>query len=382
MRIPRDASALLRDLIAIPSVTPEGESGGTPPGESRVIAYLADKLKSLGAELIVTEVSPGRPNLVATFPAARADAPTVAFVPHADTVGVAGMTVPPFAATRREGRIHGRGACDTKGPMAAALCALAARRARAGADRAAVRWVFAVTMGEEEMSTGARALCAGGFRADFAFALEPTSLRAVRAGKGVTRLWVEARGRACHGSTPELGDNAAYKLAPFVTACRDDLAPAFAAHRHPDLGAASLNLGVLQGGGELNIVPDRARAGLDIRTHPGFSGANALAQVRARAEALGLDVSVHRDGPAYVLPEAHPWLRRIAPCVRGFETAPWFSDANIFNAHGIPSVAFGPGSIAQAHTRDEFITETDLNEGVDAFARIIDHLEADVAASA
>lgn len=375
MEFPRDAASLLSDLIAIPSVSPEGDSGGTRPGEAAMAEHVGALLRGLGAEVAVTEVSPGRPNLVATFPAARAEAPTVAFVPHSDTVGVAGMTVPPFAATRRDGRIHGRGACDTKGPMAAALRALAQRRARAGADAARVRWVFAMTMGEEEMSTGAQALCASGFKADFAFALEPTELRAVRAGKGVLRLWIDAQGRACHGSTPELGTNALYRLAPFVAACRDDLAPAFAARRHPDLGGASLNLGVLQGGTELNIVPDRARAGLDIRTHPDFSNADALAEVRARSGALGLDLRVHRDGPSFALPESHPWLRRIAPGVRGFETAPWFSDANVFNAHGIPSVAFGPGSIAQAHTRDEFIAENALEEGAAAFGRLIDHLE-------
>jgi acetylornithine deacetylase/succinyl-diaminopimelate desuccinylase-like protein len=76
------------------------------------------------------------------------------------------------------------------------------------------------------------------------------------------------------------------------------------------------------------------------------------------------------------LPEQRPWLRRIAPCVRGFETAPWFSDATVFNAHGIPAVAIGPGSIAQAHPRDEFIFESDLIEGAAAFTRLIDHLEA------
>jgi Acetylornithine deacetylase/Succinyl-diaminopimelate desuccinylase and related deacylases len=341
-----------------------------------MVAHVSALLRGLGAEVAVTEVVPGRPNLVATFPAARADAPTVAFVPHSDTVGVAGMTVPAFSATRHDGRIHGRGACDTKGPMAAALWALAQRRARADADAAKVRWVFAMTMGEEEMSTGAKALCESGFKADFAFALEPTELRAVRAGKGVLRLWVESRGRACHGSTPELGENAIYRLAPFVAACRDELAPAFAARRHPDLGGASLNLGVLQGGTELNIVPDRARAGLDIRTHPGLPSADALVQVRAHTDKLGLELHVHRDGPSYALPESHPWLRRIAPGVRGFETAPWFSDANVFNAHGIPSVAVGPGSIAQAHTRDEFITESALAEGAAAFERLIDHVEA------
>lgn len=372
MTFPADPAALLSDLISIPSVSPEGDTGGTRPGEQAMAGRVADLLRAIGAEVSVTEVTPGRPNVVAQFPAANADAPVVAFVPHADTVGVGGMTVAPFSPARRAGRIHGRGACDTKGPLAAALWALAQWRRSARADAAAVRWVFALTMGEEEMSTGATALCAAGFRADFALVLEPTDMKAVRAEKGVLRLWVEAEGRACHGSMPEKGDNALYKLLPFAQACRDELAPLFAARRDADLGGASLNLGTLRAGTDFNIVPDRALAGLDIRTHPALGNDEALALVRSRAE--GLAVRVHRSGHPYALAENHPWLRRLLPFASGITTAPWFSDANVFNAHGIPAVAIGPGSIAQAHTKDEFIEVSALEEGARSFLRLIEAL--------
>ncbi|AHF92890.1 acetylornithine deacetylase [Opitutaceae bacterium TAV5] len=378
MKFPSSVVELLCELVARPSVSPEGDAGGTAPGEQVMADYVAGLLRVLGGEVTVTEVQPGRPNVVGRFPARGEregqDAPVVALVPHLDTVGVAGMTIPPFAPEVREGRVYGRGACDTKGPMAAALWALAQWLRSPGAERSRVTWVFAATMGEEEMSTGAKALCRSGFRADFAVALEPTDLRIVRAEKGVLRVWVEAAGRACHGATPERGDNAIYRLLPFLRACQEELAPLLAAARHPDLGGASLNLGVVSGGGELNIVPDVCRAGLDIRTHPGMPNDEVLARVQAAEAAGGLQVRVHRDGPPFALAADHPWVKKLAAHAKGVEVAPWFSDANVLNAHGTPAVAFGPGSIAQAHTKDEFIEVAALEEGARALGAFIDEV--------
>lgn len=367
---PATIEALLCELIAIPSVSPEGDAGGSEPGESRVAGRLAGWLRLLGAEVEVTEVEPGRPNVVGRFVSRFPGAPVVAFVPHLDTVGVAGMTVPAFEGVRRDGRIYGRGACDTKGPLAAALWALAqwVRDPRFADSK--VTWIFAATMGEEALSVGATALMKAGFRADFAVVLEPTDLKVVRACKGVLRLWVEATGRACHGSAPEAGESAIYKLLPFLNACRDELGPEFARQVHPDLGKVSLNLGVLSGGGELNIVPDRAKAGLDIRTHPGFDNEQVLARVRAVAGG-DLDVAVHCAGTPFALAEGDPWVQRLAAHGAGTVTAPWFCDANVLNAHGTRAVAFGPGSIAQAHTKDEFIEESALRNGAEALGAFI-----------
>jgi acetylornithine deacetylase/succinyl-diaminopimelate desuccinylase-like protein len=366
-RFPGSLTGLLCELVRRPSVTPEGDAGGSEPGERAMADYVAGLLRGLGGEVSVREARTGRPNVVGKFPAHGAPggeaAPVVALVPHLDTVGVAGMTVAPFEPAIRDGKIFGRGATDTKGPMAAALWALAQWLRSPAAARSRATWVFAATMGEEEMSTGAAALCEAGFQADFAVVLEPTELRVVRAEKGVLRVWVEAAGQACHGSAPERGVNAVYKLLPFLRSCQEELVPWLAAARHPDLGGASLNLGVVWGGGELNIVPDSCRAGLDIRTHPGMPNAVVIDRIRARARELGLDVRVHRDGPSFSLAEDHPWVKRLAACAKGTGAAPWFSDANVLNAHGTPAVAFGPGAIEQAHTRDEFIEISALEEG-------------------
>ena len=367
MKIPRSCLHLLKDLVSIPSVLPGGETGGSLPGEAAVANYVAAFLRGCGADVELQEVEPGRPNVIARFRATKSDRPTVALIPHLDTVGVAGMTVKPFQPKVRGGRLYGRGACDTKGPMAAALWAL-----RGWSRRRATREfnvVFAATMGEEELSVGASALCWSGFRVDFAVVLEPTDLKVVHAAKGVVRLWVRADGRAAHGSTPELGQNAVYAMAPFLRRCREVLAPRFARARHPVLGSASINLGVMRGGTELNIVPEACEIGLDIRTHPNFDHEKVLNEITAAADGLRLDV--YRSGPSFSISRENPWLRSLAKVGHGFAAVPWFSDANVLNAHGIPAVAFGPGSIAQAHTADEFITLEALESGARAFEALL-----------
>lgn len=360
MRFPASLPALLGELVAIPSVTPCFDPVTPAPGERALGDHVANLLAALGAEVSRQEIAPGRANVIGRF-MRHANAPTIALVPHLDTVGVAGMKIPPFAGEIRDGRLYGRGACDTKGPMAAALWAI-----RAWCERAAPRCniMLVATVGEEELSVGASALCAAGFHADFAVALEPTDLQVVHAGKGVIRLWVEAEGRAAHGATPEAGINAIARLLPFLHACTAELAPAFATQLHPILGPASLNVGLIQGGSGLNVVPDRCAVGLDLRTHPNFNNEAALAAITRAAE--GLAVKVHSNGPSFALETKQPWVQRLAGHAAGLKPVPWFSDANIFNAHGIPAVAFGPGSIAQAHTADEFIALDALEAGARA----------------
>ncbi len=373
-RFPATLPALLAELVDVPSVNPDGDPGGSETGEARLAEVVAARLRSLGADVESRDLAPGRPNVIGVFEPARPARATVVLAPHLDTVGVAGMTVPPFALTRRAGRLHGRGACDTKGPMAALFWALW-RWTRGGSRRggADVRWIVAATAGEEEGSAGAHALVKAGFRADFAVALEPTALRVVHAAKGFLRLWIETEGRAHHGAQPERGDNAIYRMLPLALALRDTLAPELAARRHPVLGGASLNLGVMQGGRDLNIVPDRCRVGLDIRLHPGVPAAEVLGRVQEliRAQAPRATLSVYREGPSFVTARTQPWARALRRAGRGWATADWFCDANIFAGAGVPAVAFGPGDIAQAHTKDEYIRARALAAGATAFGRFL-----------
>jgi acetylornithine deacetylase/succinyl-diaminopimelate desuccinylase-like protein len=221
---------------------------------------------------------------------------------------------------------------------------------------------------------GARALVKHGFKADFAVALEPTQLRVVHACKGVLRAWVDTAGKSVHGATPDLGINAIYRALPLARALETEAHPALKRRRHPLLGSATLCLTTISGGRDINVVPNACRLGLDVRTHPGCEADEVLAllkKLRAR-HAPAAKISVIRTGPAFETDRSNPWAQTLRASARGWAVANWFCDANIFAAHGIPAVAFGPGNIAQAHTRDEFITERDLNAGVGAFGKFLE----------
>jgi acetylornithine deacetylase len=147
---------------------------------------------------------------------------------------------------------------------------------------------------------------------------------------------------------------------------------------HPVLGRATVNLGNIAGGGELNIVPARCSIGLDFRTHPACTGAAILARLRAaisaHARKASMDIVCNR--PSFVADRGGEWPKRLRREGGGWARADWFCDANMFNAYGIPAVAFGPGKIEQAHTKDEFISEGDLNAGARSFLGILQSTRA------
>lgn len=171
---PKLTRRILSELVSLPSVHPEADSGGTKPGEAAMAEWVAAFFTKLGADVEKREISPGRPNVVAVFePRAKKALRTVVFAPHLDTVGVTGMTVPAFQLTSRGGRLYGRGTCDTKGPTAALFSALHHWSRSKERLQCGVRWMVAATAGEEQGSLGAEFLCKRRWTADFAVALSP-----------------------------------------------------------------------------------------------------------------------------------------------------------------------------------------------------------------
>ena len=149
---------LCRELVRIPSVNPDDNPGTPETGEARCAHWLADWIRTEfpGAEVSTPEVLPNRPNLIARFPSDKPGKPRLLFAPHTDTVSIVGMTIPPFGGEVREGRLYGRGASDTKGPMASMLAALHAIRDVLPSLSHEV-W-FAGLAGEEAGQHGAHAL--------------------------------------------------------------------------------------------------------------------------------------------------------------------------------------------------------------------------------
>jgi acetylornithine deacetylase/succinyl-diaminopimelate desuccinylase-like protein len=376
MPAPTNVVELLQDMVAIPSVNPHGTPGTDQTGEQTMGEYVAEFLRSLGAEVTLEAIEPGRPNVIASFTPDRPEA-HLAFAPHLDTVSVAGMTIPPFDPQIRDGKLFGRGSSDTKGPMAAALWALrewAQSRAR---QRSRIQWTFLALMGEEAGNNGAIAVANKGFTSDLTLVLEPTQLGAVTTHKGVLWIEIETTGVACHGSTPDLGRNAIYTMRRVLAVIEDKIIPGLVAHAHTQLGAPTLNVGTISGGSKVNIVPDQCRIEIDCRVVPGFDPETFQAGLESELRKVAPDLSIRmsRCCPPLDTSEALPWVRRLGKTARGFTTAPWFSDASFLSGPKCPAVCIGPGSIAQAHTKDEFILLSDLEDGVDFFRRWIQAAE-------
>lgn len=368
--------ALLADLVAIPSMNPMGRSRTGPEySEGDLAAYVADYLRRNSVDVSMEEVEPGRPNVVGTIEVGARD--TVMLEAHLDTVHVDGMEIPPFTPEVRGGRVYGRGSCDTKGSLAAFLFAVTSLL-KTGSLRRNV--VLAAVVDEEYRFSGARRLVGSGLRADFAVAGEPTRLRIVRAHKGVTRWKVVTQGRAAHSAYPERGENAIYSMAQVIQRLECHAADLLAERPHPLLGTPSLSVGVIEGGQTVNTVPDRCWIDVDRRTLPGEATDDILGPVRCMlAEVAGalleppyLDVAgMEVDGKS-------PAVSLLADAIRAaqgeviIESAQYATDAGIYSGAGIPTVVFGPGDIAQAHTAGEYL---DLAEFDSAIA-IIQHLLA------
>lgn len=368
--MPADVVSLLQHLVRIPSVNPDAPAGNSPTGEAEIANFLAGWLESLGATVTVEEIQPGRPNLIARF-APLDGRPRILLGPHLDTVGVAGMTIDPFAATVRDNRLWGRGASDTKGPMAAMLWALHENRDRLAALSTAVD--FVAFMGEESGQWGSKHFARHhGHHYQFAIVGEPTSMQVVHTTKGSLWATLRATGKAAHSSQPARGENAIIKLIRALDPLDHHLGDALTRFTHPVLGHSTLNVGVIHGGSRPNIVPDLATAQLDIRITPSLAAAGgALALLRKAITDLNLplEIATSHENPPMETPPDHPMIQRLLqtdPAI-GLAGAPWFSDAAHLAAAGIPSICLGPGSIDQAHTADEFISIADLHKGAEFF---------------
>lgn len=368
----QDVTTLLQQLVRIPSVNPDNTPGTTETGEREIAVFLSGWLESIGAEVLLEEVLPNRPNLIARF-APMDGRPRILLGPHLDTVGVGGMTVDPFAAEIRDGKLWGRGASDTKGPMAAMLWALHENRDILPTLPVAVDFVG--FMGEESGQWGSKHFVKNhGSSCQFALVGEPTSMGIVHMTKG--SLWATLRtiGRAAHSSMPERGENAILKLTRALDRLDCHLAADLATYQHPALGHSTMNVGVIRGGSRPNIVPDLAEAEIDIRITPSLAAAGgALALLKDTLAFHDLPVEIVRphENPPMDTPAEHPMIQALLESGSFLTSAPWFSDAAHLSSGGIPSVCIGPGSVDQAHTADEFISLEALKEGADFFTRFI-----------
>lgn len=367
-----DQLAIAQALVATPSVNPVLEDGGA--GEGAIADLTAGWLREWGLEAETIEAAPGRWNVLARL-GDPSDGPTVLLNGHLDTVGVAGMTVPPFGAEVKDGRLWGRGSCDMKGGVASLLAA-AARLARE--DSLPGSLIVALTGDEEHASLGMDALVRSGVRADAAVVCEPTSLAIMPAHKGF--IWVDAlfRGRAAHGSRPEVGIDAIEHAGRYLAKLGSLKAELNAAEPHPLLAHGSFHAGTISGGAAPSVYPSDCKLVLERRTLPGETSERVMQEFQAVLDGLAgevpaLDAELVQGltRPATEVPDDSPLVQGlISACsVQGVEPAvegmtAWV-DAAFLNEAGTPAVCFGPGSIGQAHSDDEWIEASEISTCAD-----------------
>lgn len=366
MAIDHEVTALVAELVSVDSVNPGLVPGAA--GESRIVELLSTRLSAAG--FVVTIVRPpggeGRPSLVAVPPPVEG-ASTIVLNGHLDTVGVAGMSAP-FVPRIEGDRLHGRGAADMKGGVAALV--VAAERAVASGAR--VRPLLALVADEEDASLGSEAVVAAlpglGIRPDACLVAEPTDLALTRSLRGFAVVQVRFPGRAAHSSQAELGVNAVTHLGRLLHAV-DERAPSV----RRDGG--DLMVTRASGGTSAFVVPDHAECLVELRTAPDQDCADALAEVESlldpRWEAEASLVAgrngwrMDEHGPA---PELGAALSARLGTGPTFD-APYWMEAPLWQ-QVCPTVVCGPSG-GGLHAVDEWVSLGQVSDFTDALTHVL-----------
>ncbi|MBW4084256.1 M20 family metallopeptidase [Paenibacillus sp. S150] len=380
---PDEIESLLCRLIEI-----EGHQD-VPDQERGVAGYIAGWFRELGIECRLEEAEPNRLNVIARIPGTGSGA-ALLLNGHMDTVPGYGMEHA-FKASRRNGRIYGRGSADMKGALAAMMLALA------GFHRSGVRLdgdlLFAATVGEETYSPGAYHLAGSGISADYAIIGEPTGLRVGIAHKGVAWYEAEFPGLPVHGSVPELGINAIYRSSRWISHIQDRYLPLLKQRKHPLLGSPTLNIGMIEGGTRPVIVPGRAVVKFERRLLPGESAESALRELIATLEEVKADYPDF-EGEVRIMDNFHgvphapmqtpPDSRLVAELLKAYRSESageahaeaetpiglqFWTDGALLQQFCADTVVCGPGSIEQAHSDEEFIETKQLLQACRMYIR-------------
>ncbi|MBU3539688.1 M20 family metallopeptidase [Polynucleobacter sp. UB-Tiil-W10] len=369
-----DPVALTQELIRFNTINPPGN-------EDQVCEYLAKLLESAGYECRKIEFAPHRMSLVAKIGACSSEKPSICFTGHIDVVplGARPWKYEPFAGVIEDGKLYGRGSSDMKSGVAAFIIA-AMKMADSAKQGAGVSLI--ITAGEETGCEGAFHLVTNQEIVDFLgpagcfIVAEPTANEPLLGHKGAYWLRASTDGITAHGSMPERGDNAFYKLAKAALTLEKF---EFDTPAHALMGQGTLNVGTAKSGININSVPDAAEMTLDIRTvagqkHPHIYGCLC----KALGPSVRLDTIIDIEG--VFTPASDPWMASVFDfCekingVRPIEkTVSYFTDASALKPAigNPPTVILGPGQPEMAHQTDEFCYVDKITDATQLFSELI-----------
>jgi succinyl-diaminopimelate desuccinylase len=365
-----DVILLTQTLLSFNTVNPEGN-------EQDIALFCGNLLSDNGFAVNYDNLTKTRLTLIAEK-GLTDDRPPIVLTGHFDTVplGAKQWSEDPFSGTIKDGKIFGRGSSDMKGGLAAMMVASIQAFKEAG-PFGGVRLIF--TAGEEPGCIGAQHLAKSQYALGRASAIivgEPTSNIPAIGHKGALYLKVSASGKTAHSSMPELGDNAIYKAARAITKIENFK---FRAERDKLHGFPTINVGLINGGKNLNSVPDHAGFTIDIRSTDKLKHSEILERLNRE---LGDEVTIEKlvDLPAVSTSEISSFVQ-VVYAVCGIDSKkttipkslPYMTDGAVLQQMygGVPTVILGPGQPEMAHQTDEFCYISKLEEAVKIYKNII-----------
>jgi len=334
-----DIVELTSRLVAIESVNPGLVAGGS--GEREAARAVAEWCERRGFDVEI--VGDERPSVIARRHATHAGGRSLLLNGHLDTVGVAGMEAP-FEPRVEGDRLYGRGAFDMKGALAACLVAAAEIEAD----------VIVTAVADEELASVGTETVLEQVRADAAIVAEPTDLQVAVAHRGFVGFEIETSGIAAHGSMPHLGDDAIRKIGPVLVALDELDARLQSGARHSLAGTGAIHASVIEGGQEMSSFPARCVLLGERRTIPGETLEDVERELHAIAGGAGVRVVAHRD--PFETTSEHEFVQVVqrAAGVDDVVGAPFWTDAALIAAAGIPTVLVGPSGEG-AHAEVEWV---------------------------
>jgi len=359
----RYCADLLTRLVDIPSVF---------PNEEEVMLFVECELATLGLKPQRIELCEGRFNLLCRI---GSGSPRICLNAHADTVPPNGQSTP---CARIDGDIlYGLGACDDKASVAAMITAGLEIASRAEESAGGVD--IMVSVDEEDGGRGVETAIKKGYTCDYAIVGEPSDLDVVPAHNGLLWLYLTAQGVAAHGSVPWAGVNAVERMMGVV----DELRNAVSVFPPNDLtGPMSLNLGIIKAGDLPNRVPERCEAVVDIRIAPPTTLAQVHQAVRPVLESrewLSCEIGKGREGLS--TPLDSPLVQSVLASAAEMGVTNkivggrgWTEAESFRTLLGIDAIVCGPGSMKQAHTSNEFVKISEVQEAAELYVRCVEKL--------
>ncbi len=361
---------LCQEMISIPSLNPQDRQNfQTPYGEEQMVHFVSDWCKTHSLDAEIQPVANQRNNVIVSAPG-QDGSKTLLLCAHTDTVGTDGMTIDPFKPILQDNKLYGRGSCDTKASLA---CMLLAFHHRVNAGPLPYNLMLLASCGEEHNMIGAKTFAQNhGHTISAAIFGEPTELKTIVCHKGSLRLKVATHGKSVHSSQPDAGRNAIYTMAKEIQKIE-----AFSHQRqketdHPLLGHETLAITMMDGGKQLNIIPNQCQAYIEWRYLPKHN-ANDCREALSKVLESTTEINIlNYFSPMQTNPD-HSMVKQCRQSTdkichhQKVEGVSYATDASAFDELDFPKIILGPGNIAQAHTKDEFIKLDQLKKGLDVY---------------